>query len=82
MDEEKTRAWLAAYLAEELHLPVGQLDLDKPFIDMGLDSAALVGMIGDIEDFLGRDLDPTLAYDHPTVRKFAAAVSKSRTERE
>jgi acyl carrier protein len=63
--------WLAAHIGELLSLPVDQIPLDTPFDRYGLDSAAAVGMIGDLGEWLGRTLDPTLPYDYPTVLQLA-----------
>jgi acyl carrier protein len=63
--------WLAAHISELLSLPVDQVPLDTPFDRYGLDSAAAVGMIGDLGEWLGRTLDPTLPYDYPTALQLA-----------
>lgn len=63
--------WLAAHISDLLSLPVDQVPLDTPFDRYGLDSAAAVGMIGDLGEWLGRTLDPTLPYDYPTALQLA-----------
>ncbi|WP_197387730.1 acyl carrier protein [Ralstonia pseudosolanacearum] len=63
--------WLAAHISDLLSLPVDQIPLDTPFDRYGLDSAAAVGMIGDLGEWLGRTLDPTLPYDYPTALQLA-----------
>jgi acyl carrier protein len=63
--------WLAQYIGDLLSLPSDQVPVDTPFDRYGLDSAAAVGMIGDLGDWLGRTLDPSLPYDYPTALQLA-----------
>lgn len=65
--EAKIQAWLVSYLAELLEIDSDEIDVTIPFDRYGLDSSALVGLTGDLEDWLGRELDPTLLYDYPTI---------------
>lgn len=73
--EQRTAAeiqtWIAAYLAELLEIEPEEVNVMIPFEQYGLDSAAAVGMSGDLEDWLGTKLDPTLLYDYPTVAALA-----------
>lgn len=59
--------WIVSYLAELLEIEPDEVDVTIPFDRYGLDSSAAVGLTGDLEDWLGRELDPTLLYDYPTV---------------
>jgi len=67
----RIQEWLTVHISELLSLPVDQILLDIPFDRYGLDSAAAVGMIGDLGDWLGLTLDPTLPYDYPTAVQLA-----------
>lgn len=72
--DEKTRVieqWLIKHLAENLSMSEDQIDIRAPFISFGLDSAQAVGLAGDLEDFLGRTLSPTLIWDYPTIEELA-----------
>ncbi|MCU0568044.1 MAG: acyl carrier protein [Oculatellaceae cyanobacterium Prado106] len=64
--------WIAAYLADLLETDPEDIDITLPFDRYGLDSSVAIGLTGDLEDWLGTKLDPTLLYDYPTV----AALSK------
>ncbi|MGH9361763.1 MAG: beta-ketoacyl synthase N-terminal-like domain-containing protein, partial [Thermoanaerobaculia bacterium] len=68
---ETLSAWLVERLAAELHLDTRQIDIQAPFAQLGLDSARLVGLSGELEARLGRRLDPTLLYEHPTIAALA-----------
>lgn len=60
---EEIENWLSAYMAEALKVDKTKIDWKKPFQDYGLDSSAAVILLGDLEDFLDTDLDPTLLVD-------------------
>ena len=61
------RQWIADYLADLLEVDKDEIDTSLPFDRYGLDSSAAVGMTGDLEDWLGVEVDPTVIYDYPTV---------------
>lgn len=65
------QSWLVAYLANLLEINPSEIDVTVPFNRYGLDSSAAVGLTGDLEEWLGRELDPTLAYDYPTIEALA-----------
>ena len=54
------------WLSESLGLPDAPLR-DVPFRELGLDSAATVGLSGRIAEALGRPMSPRLLFDHPTL---------------
>lgn len=63
--------WLVAYLAEALEVEPDTIDTSQHLQDYGLDSAAAVGLTGDLGDWLERDLDPTLLVDYTTIEAIA-----------
>ena len=63
--------WLVSYLAQMLEVHPDEVDVTVPFDRYGLDSAQAVGMIGELEDWLGEEFDPTLPYDYPTIELLA-----------
>ncbi len=75
---EEIRAWFVAYLSRELNIPPDRIDVAVPFENFALDSAAAIAMTGDLEDWLGRPVDPTMVYDFPTIAAMSDALSQSR----
>ena len=61
------QVWIVSYLADLLEVDSEEIEVTIPFDRYGLDSSAAVGLTGDLEDWLGCELDPTLLYDYPTV---------------
>jgi acyl carrier protein len=61
------QAWIVVYVAKLLEVSPDEVDVTIPFDRYGLDSSAAVGLTGDLADWLGEDIDPTLIYDYPTI---------------
>jgi acyl-CoA synthetase (AMP-forming)/AMP-acid ligase II/acyl carrier protein len=74
--EEVVRAWLVEKLSRQLNIAAKQIDARRPFAEYGLDSAAVVGLAGDLEDYLGRELSPTLVYDYPTIESLSQYLAE------
>ncbi len=72
---EEIQAWLVSYLANLLNVTNEEVDVKIPFERYGLDSSAAVGLTGDLEDWLGHEIEPTLLYDYPTIESLAKYVS-------
>lgn len=68
--------WMVSYLANLLEINPNEIDITVSFDRYGLDSSAAVGMTGDLEDWLGFEVDPTLVYDYPTIETLAQYLVK------
>ncbi|MET0233301.1 MAG: acyl carrier protein [Kibdelosporangium sp.] len=66
--------WLAGRIAGYLDIPPGRLDPDQPFAEIGLDSVYALTLCGDVEDALGIEVEPTMAWDHPTTTALAQGI--------
>lgn len=69
--------WLVVYLADLLEIEPDEVDVTIPFDRYGLDSSAAVGLTGDLEEWLGKEVDPTLLYDYPTVEALVRHLSST-----
>ncbi len=69
---EEIEAWLIARVATVLDLPAGDVDPRQPFADFGLDSRTAISISGELEEWLGREVPPTLVWDHPSIEAAAA----------
>jgi acyl carrier protein len=69
--------WIVTYLAKLLEVDPADVDVTIPFDRYGLDSAAAVGLTGELEDWLGYEMDPTLLYDYPTIEGLVKHLSES-----
>lgn len=60
-------SWLVNHLAETLGVEKAEIDIRKPFVSYGLDSAQAIGLVGDLEEYIDRPLSPTLIWDYPNI---------------
>ena len=74
---EEIQDWMVDYMAALLQVDSDEIDIDIPFDRFGLDSASAICMTGDLEDWLGLEIDPTLLYDYPTIGSMSAHLSES-----
>lgn len=58
--------WLVTQIAERTQLAIAQIDPNEPFARYGFDSLAAVRLSGKLSEWLGREVQPTIAYDYPT----------------
>jgi acyl carrier protein len=79
-DAEQIQAWLIDYLARLLEIPRDEISVVDSFQVFGLDSAAAVGLSGDLGRWFGRKLEPTLAYDYPTIGSLSAYLATAPRE--
>ncbi|HEU5382932.1 MAG TPA: SDR family NAD(P)-dependent oxidoreductase [Ktedonobacteraceae bacterium] len=68
---EVIQNWLLEKLAAVLGVEQATLYVDEPFKNYGLASIDMVGLSGELEDWLGRALSPTIAYDYPSIALLA-----------
>ena len=67
---------LAKWVADELGIAVDSIDTHKSFVYYGLDSVTAIGLAGDLEDWLGRQFSPTLAWDFPDIKTLAQHLAQ------
>ncbi|WP_149824438.1 type I polyketide synthase [Streptomyces tailanensis] len=72
------RDWLASAVAEAAGLDPLTVDPHRPIAEFGLGSRQLVTLAVDLSERIGRTLDPSLVYDHPTIEAIAEAVLDDR----
>ena len=77
---EEVERWLAEELSAKLKILPSDFDVRQPFTNYGLDSVQMVGLIGDLETYLGRSLQPTLAWDYPTTETLAKFLATDSDE--
>jgi acyl transferase domain-containing protein/acyl-CoA synthetase (AMP-forming)/AMP-acid ligase II/acyl carrier protein len=65
------RSWLVAQVATTLKVKPQEVDVQTPFAHYGMDSLQAVSLSSDLEEWLGRDLSPTLVYDYPNIEALA-----------
>lgn len=82
VSRDDIESYLSQRLALHLHLHPDDVDLGKPFSAYGMDSAAAMTFLGDLEAWLGRTLSPTIFYNYPTIQDLTAYLSQSSGDAE
>lgn len=75
-DEHTIQQWLVARVAAAVGVGAEEIDVTLPFSYYGLDSVAAVGLSGELEDWLGRKLPPTLTWDYPSIELLAEHLAQ------
>lgn len=65
--EAEIREWLIAKIAERVGVAPDAIDPAKPFTVLGVDSTEAVVVSGELQEWLGRRVPPTIAWDHPSI---------------
>src|SRR5208282_353836 len=71
------QAWLVSRLSELLEIEASEVNVGEPFASYGLGSTELVGLSGDLAQWLGRQLPAELAYEFPTIEALARRLADS-----
>jgi len=72
---EEIEKWLSQHLSELLGIPVASIDTKTSFDRYGLDSSAAISVTESLGTFMGRDLQPTLLKDYPTIQSLAQGLT-------
>ncbi|MBC3185840.1 alpha/beta fold hydrolase [Corynebacterium sp. zg-331] len=71
MTDAQLRQWLREWVAGVTDVPVAEITDDRPLESLGLSSRDAVLLSGELENLLGRKLDATVVYEHPTIGDLA-----------
>lgn len=75
---EDIAGWLAGKIAGYIDSTAAGIDRDRSLAEYGLDSVYAMTLCAEIEDDLGIAVEPTLAWDYPTVNAMAAFLHDER----
>jgi acyl carrier protein len=71
------RAWLVGWIAREIRVEARQVEVDEPFVNLGLSSRQAVSLSGDLEDWLGVEVEPSAAWDHPSIAALSSHLARA-----
>ncbi len=63
--------WLIDWIAKELGMPPAEIVTSKSLLDYSLSSVTAMMLVGDLEEWLGLTLPPTLVWDYPSIAAIA-----------
>jgi acyl carrier protein len=69
--ESEIRGWLAERIAARIGVSPRSINPTRPFTVLGIDSTEAVVLSGELQEWLGRRVPPTAAWDHPTIELLA-----------
>jgi acyl transferase domain-containing protein/acyl-CoA synthetase (AMP-forming)/AMP-acid ligase II/acyl carrier protein len=69
--KEEIAAWLIAKVAQQLQVSSQEIKVFEPLAQYGLDSLAAVRISGELQEWLKREISPTILYDYPTIQALA-----------
>ena len=67
---------LRAILATELRMPEDEVELDRPFAELGLNSVMAMSIRREVEQLVGIELSATMLWNHPTIASLASYLAK------
>ncbi|MEL7510339.1 MAG: AMP-binding protein [Cyanobacteria bacterium J06554_1] len=65
--EDSIQDWLVKRIATVLQVDPNEIDIEEPFSVYGLDSSVSMSLTGELADWLGCDLEPTLFWEYPNI---------------
>ena len=68
---------MVSRLSEVLGIEPREIDVREPFASYGLGSSEMVGLSGELAEWLGRQISPALPYEYPTVETLARHLAGS-----
>ncbi|MBJ7298636.1 MAG: acyl carrier protein, partial [Dolichospermum sp.] len=60
--QEQISKWIKSYLADILEVEPEKIDENYEFERFGINSSAAVSLVGDLEEWLGFELSPSLFF--------------------
>jgi acyl carrier protein len=78
-DVETIQEWLVIHLAERLATDPEGIDIREPFSNYNLDSAQVLVLASELEEWLGSELSPTLLWNYPTIEALAQRLATMQT---
>ena len=66
--------WLVGRVVAYGKMQADDFTIDTPLAELGLDSVYALTLCGDIEDEFELEVDPTIVWDHPTIRELAEGI--------
>ena len=72
--------WLVGRVVAYGKIQADDFTVDTPLAELGLDSVYALTLCGDIEDEFQLEVDPTIVWDHPTIRELAEGIRQRGDE--
>ncbi|MEU9887708.1 acyl carrier protein [Sphaerisporangium sp. NPDC051017] len=80
LTENEVREWLVGKLAHRLGVTADQVDSDQYFDEFDLDSTEALVLSGELENWLGFELETTALWYHPTINELAGYIVEKQRD--
>jgi len=80
--KEIIKDWLVGNIAAMIKKNKNEINISAPLADYGLDSIHAVGLSGDIEQKFNIHVDPTIAWDYPTILQMSEYLYSKTLQQE
>ncbi len=77
MNSTEISTWIRERIARELGSEASAIDPEVTFDRLGLDSLALLGVLGDLALELDIEIETSVLFDHPTISALATHLAGS-----
>lgn len=71
MDKDSIQKYIIEELSKALQLPAESLDPNTEFLNLRVDSLVGVDLMINLERYLGKELNPMIFWDYPTISKLS-----------
>jgi acyl carrier protein len=77
---EQVQEWLVEKIAHRLGVPADQVDVHRFFDEFELDSTEALVLSGELEAWLGFELETTALWYHPTIAELAGYIVERQAD--
>ncbi len=77
MNSTEISTWIRERIARDLGVEASAVDPDATFDRIGIDSLALLGVLGDLANELDIEIETSVLFDHPTISSLAEHLAST-----
>lgn len=77
---DEVRDWLVGKIAHRLGVSTDQVNVDQYFDEFDLDSTEALVLSGELENWLGFELETTALWYHPTINELANYIVEKQRD--
>jgi acyl carrier protein len=76
--QEEIIVWCQQFIANTLAIDLSKINPAHEFESFGLDSVAAVSLAVELEEWLGRAVDPSLLFEYPSINLLASHLTAEK----
>ena len=79
-DQSAIQQWLVNWIAKESNVGKDNISIEEPFVNFGLGSRQAVILSADLEDWLNRKVEVSVAWEYPTIKDLSHHLADHAAE--